>query len=438
MRDWSRITAHRRCGNPLPSLRILLRGSAFEDIIFSPPQSDWMRVLCSEVDGGVKYWHGRRSEQGALLCLHHSHQTRMSECPTTQLSLRIRSLLNREEYAEAERSVEVLKRMPSIPGLKDFVLTFQIQIALGRKQWDKALKLTDERDVLPVGDKNPLISSMGLRISALSGKGTLTPACLDELAKTADSFRKAQSLIPIPSFFHLAHAADLRELARGASLLNDLDRAIELFEDARKELGQIDTETIPAGRRGIITLETALLEEGAEYRIKRSADANDIIQAFELRKYLVAIARKDIDEWGLAVSLAHLCDSYIRFKDCYHAFEAIDESLTIRARLFGVKDERYTRMEASFLGPVAELLTSGGNCWFEVHKTQMRICFVCQKIMPKMSKCASCGLSYYCGSACQNSDWKSHKKLCSKGVQEVCASLGLNAPPTPKGKLRKK
>ena len=364
-----------------------------------------------------------------------------STAAATQLSQTIQSLLQREQFAEAEQSLEVLKRMPSLPYLKEVVITFRIKIALGRKQWDKALQLADEIDALPVSDKNPTLSNMGLRIRALRGKGTLTQAYLDQMAKSAKSLRAAQiSSFPIPSLVHLAHAGDLRELAGGAAHLNDLDRAIEIIEEARIEFGRIELGKLSAlmGPQLTAPFQVALLNETAEYRIARSADANDIIQAFEHRKYLVAVARKGTDVWDLAVALSHLCDSFMRFKDGYHAFEAIGESLVIRARLFGVKDERYTRMQTLLLIPVMELLTSGGNCLFEVKQTQMRICFVCQKMMPKMSKCASCGLSYYCGSACQNSDWKSHKKLCGKGMQEVCASLGLKAPPTPKGKLRKK
>lgn len=42
-----------------------------------------------------------------------------------------------------------------------------------------------------------------------------------------------------------------------------------------------------------------------------------------------------------------------------------------------------------------------------------RVCKVCQK-EGKMMKCSVCMDAYYCSAACQKSDWKKHKKSCTK------------------------
>ncbi|KAJ6625844.1 hypothetical protein B0H10DRAFT_2174053 [Mycena sp. CBHHK59/15] len=43
-------------------------------------------------------------------------------------------------------------------------------------------------------------------------------------------------------------------------------------------------------------------------------------------------------------------------------------------------------------------------------------CSVCHK-SGEISRCGSCKKRYYCGRACQISDWKSHKKSCSETPQ---------------------
>ncbi|KAK7178332.1 hypothetical protein PSPO01_15620 [Paraphaeosphaeria sporulosa] len=43
-------------------------------------------------------------------------------------------------------------------------------------------------------------------------------------------------------------------------------------------------------------------------------------------------------------------------------------------------------------------------------------CSTCQKVAPDLKRCAKCRSVYYCSRDCQKSDWKLHKKICSKNA----------------------
>jgi len=45
-------------------------------------------------------------------------------------------------------------------------------------------------------------------------------------------------------------------------------------------------------------------------------------------------------------------------------------------------------------------------------------CEVCEKVDGSM-RCAGCKQVNYCGKECQRKDWKSHKSVCGKSVQDM-------------------
>ena len=46
-------------------------------------------------------------------------------------------------------------------------------------------------------------------------------------------------------------------------------------------------------------------------------------------------------------------------------------------------------------------------------------CANCERVEPKMSSCARCGLVKYCGRDCQSAHWKKHKPLCIPKADRV-------------------
>ena len=46
-------------------------------------------------------------------------------------------------------------------------------------------------------------------------------------------------------------------------------------------------------------------------------------------------------------------------------------------------------------------------------------CANCERINPKMSSCARCGLVKYCGRDCQSAHWKEHKPQCTPKADRV-------------------
>ncbi|GAW13665.1 hypothetical protein ANO14919_030540 [Xylariales sp. No.14919] len=45
-------------------------------------------------------------------------------------------------------------------------------------------------------------------------------------------------------------------------------------------------------------------------------------------------------------------------------------------------------------------------------------CNSCKKASSELKRCAKCSTTLYCSRNCQKTDWKAHKKICSKQAYE--------------------
>ena len=58
-------------------------------------------------------------------------------------------------------------------------------------------------------------------------------------------------------------------------------------------------------------------------------------------------------------------------------------------------------------------------------------CANCERVEPKMSSCARCGLVKYCGRDCQSAHWKKHKPLCIPKADRVPQPVDSSPRPPP-------
>ena len=56
-------------------------------------------------------------------------------------------------------------------------------------------------------------------------------------------------------------------------------------------------------------------------------------------------------------------------------------------------------------------------------------CANCERVNPRMSSCARCGLVFYCGRDCQSVHWKEHKPQCIPKADRVPQPVGNSGRP---------